>query len=205
MTPAVFREVNEGMAEVQSTFSLRRGDAAPGFQLPDPAGKLHELHQLRGNSGLLLVFACNHCPYVIHLADALGALAAEIESEGIATVAISSNDIEKYPADAPEHMATFAANHGWNFPYLFDETQEVAKAYGAACTPDFFLFDHELRLYYAGQFDSTRPKSGAAPSGADLRAAAKSMLAGEEPAARSYPSSGCNIKWKTGSEPPYFH
>ena len=192
------------MAEVQSTFSLRRGDAAPGFQLPDPAGKLHELHQLRGNSGLLLVFACNHCPYVIHLADALGALAAEIESEGIATVAISSNDIEKYPADAPEHMAAFAANHGWNFPYLFDETQEVAHAYRAACTPDFFLFDHELRLYYAGQFDSTRPKSGAVPSGDDLRAAVKSMLAGEEPAARSYPSSGCNIKWKTGSEPPYF-
>ncbi len=192
------------MAEVRSTFSLRRGESAPPFLLPDPAGTLHELHALRGDRGLLVVFACNHCPYVIHLADSLGALAAEIEAEGVNTVAISSNDIEKYPVDAPELMAVFAANHGWNFPYLHDETQEVAKAYGAACTPDFFLFDHELRLYYAGQYDSSRPKSGQAPTGDDLRAAVRAMLAGEEPPARPYPSSGCNIKWKPGSEPPYF-
>lgn len=192
------------MAETRSTFSLRPGDAAPGFQLPAPDGTVHELHAVRGNAGLLVVFACNHCPYVIHLADALANLACEIEAEGVATVAISSNDIEKYPADAPEHMATFAADHGWNFPYLFDETQEVAKAYGAACTPDFFLFDHELRLYYAGQFDASRPKSGQPATGDDLRAAVKGMLAGEEPQVRPYPSSGCNIKWKAGSEPPYF-
>jgi peroxiredoxin len=192
------------MAEVRSTFSLRRGDAAPGFQLPAPDGTVHDLHQVRGLEGLLVVFACNHCPYVIHLADQLGSLAAEIEAEGVNTVAISSNDIEKYPADAPEHMATFAAEHGWNFPYLFDETQEVAKAYGAACTPDFFLFDRELRLYYAGQFDDSRPKSGTPASGDDLRTAVKSMLAGEEAPARPFPSSGCNIKWKPGSEPPYF-
>ena len=157
-----------------------------------------------GDRGLLLVFACNHCPYVVHLADSLGALAAEIEAEGVNTAAISSNDIEKYPADAPEHMAVFAAEHGWNFPYLYDETQEVAKAYGAACTPDFFLFDHELRLHYAGQYDSSRPKGGHPPTGEDLRAALRGMLAGEEPPARPYPSSGCNIKWKPGSEPPYF-
>lgn len=192
------------MAEVQSTFSLRPGDAAPGFQLPDPSETVHELNALRGISGLLVVFACNHCPYVIHLADALGALAAEIESDGVATVAISSNDIEKYPADAPEHMSTFAATHGWNFPYLVDETQEVAKAYGAACTPDFFLFDHELRLYYAGQFDSSRPKSGQVPTGDDLRAAVKSMLAGEEVPQRPFPSSGCNIKWKPDNAPAWF-
>lgn len=192
------------MAETRSTFSLRPGDAAPGFQLPAPDGAVHELHAVRGNAGLLVVFACNHCPYVIHLADALASLACEIEAEGVATVAISSNDIEKHPADAPEHMATFAAEHGWNFPYLFDETQEVAKAYGAACTPDFFLFDHELRLYYAGQFDATRPKSGQPATGDDLRAAVKGMLAGEEPPVRPFPSSGCNIKWKAGSEPPYF-
>jgi peroxiredoxin len=192
------------MAETHSTFSLRSGDAAPGFQLPAPDGALHELHALRGNAGLLVVFVCNHCPYVIHLAAALADLACEIEAEGVATVAISSNDIEKYPADAPEQMAVFAAEQGWNFPYLFDETQEVAKAYGAACTPDFFLFDQELRLYYAGQFDATRPKSGQPATGDDLRAAVKGMLAGEEPPVRPFPSSGCNIKWKPGSEPPYF-
>ena len=192
------------MAEVRSTFSLRPGDAAPGFQLPAPDETLHELHEVRGIEGLLVVFACNHCPYVIHLADQLGGLASEIESEGVNTVAISSNDIENYPQDAPEHMATFAEQHGWNFPYLFDETQEVAKAYGAACTPDFFLFDRELRLYYAGQFDDSRPKSGQPATGSDLRAAVKSMLAGEEAPERPCPSSGCNIKWKLGSEPPYF-
>lgn len=192
------------MAEVRSTFNLRPGDAAPEFQLPAPDETLHDLHGVRGNSGLLVIFVCNHCPYVIHLAEALGALAGEIEAEGVGTVAISSNDIEKYPADAPELMAVFAAEHGWNFPYLFDETQEVAKAYGAACTPDFFLFDRELRLYYAGQFDSTRPKSGETPTGEDLRAAVQGMLAGAEPPVRPFPSSGCNIKWRSGSEPPYF-
>jgi peroxiredoxin len=192
------------MAEVRSTFSLRPGDAAPDFQLPEPDGTVHDLHALRGNEGLLIVFACNHCPYVIHLAGALGGLAAEIEADGVTTIAISSNDIEKYPADAPEQMTDFAAAHGWDFPYLFDESQDVAKAYGAACTPDFFLFDQELRLYYAGQFDDTRPKSGQPATGDDLRAAVKGMLAGEEPPARPFPSSGCNIKWKPGSEPPYF-
>lgn len=192
------------MAEVRSTFNLRPGEAAPEFQLPAPDETIHDLHGVRGNSGLLVVFVCNHCPYVIHLAEALGALAGEIEAEGVGTVAISSNDIEKYPADAPELMAVFAAEHGWNFPYLYDETQEVAKAYGAACTPDFFLFDQELRLYYAGQFDSTRPKSGETPTGEDLRAAVQGMLAGAEPPVRPFPSSGCNIKWRSGSEPPYF-
>jgi peroxiredoxin len=156
--------------------------ASQGYQVrPAPDGALHELHALRGNAGLLVVFVCNHCPYVIHLAAALADLACEIDAEGVATVAISSTDIERYPADAPEQRAVFAAEQGWNFPYLCDETQEVAKAYGAACTPDFFLFDQELRLYYAGQFDATRPKSGQPATGDDLRAAVKGMLAGEEP------------------------
>ena len=192
------------MAEVQSTFTLRPGDAAPEFQLPAPDGTLHDLHGVRGHDGLLVVFACNHCPFVVHLADALGSLAAEIEAEGVATVAISSNDIEKYPQDAPDKMAGFAAEHGWDFPYLFDETQDVAKAYGAACKPDFFLFDRELRLYYAGQFDSTRPRGGQTPDGSDLRAAVAGMVAGKEAPERPFPSSGCNIKWRAGSEPPYF-
>lgn len=192
------------MAEVQSTFTLRPGDAAPEFQLPAPDGTIHDLHGVRGHDGLLVVFACNHCPFVVHLADALGSLAAEIEAEGVNTIAISSNDIEKYPQDAPDKMSTFAAQHGWDFPYLFDESQDVAKAYGAACTPDFFLFDRELRLYYAGQFDSTRPRGGQTPTGDDLRAAVAGMIAGKEAPERPFPSSGCNIKWRAGSEPPYF-
>lgn len=192
------------MAEVCSTFSLRPGDAAPDFLLPDPEGGMHGPHALRGNAGLLVVFVCNHCPFVVHLADALGSLAGEIEAEGVATVAIASNDIERFPADGPERMSAFAAEHGWNFPYLFDETQEVAKAYGAACTPDFFLFDHELRLFYAGQFDASRPKGGETPTGGDLRAAVALMLAGSEPPLRPFPSSGCNIKWKPGNEPSWF-
>lgn len=192
------------MAEVLSTFSLRPGDAAPPFSLPDPGGSLHRLDDFRGGAGLLVVFVCNHCPFVVHLAAALGDFAREIAAEGVATVAVSSNDVDKYPADAPDRMKVFAAEAGWDFPYLYDETQEVAKAYGAACTPDFFLFDRELRLHYAGQFDASRPKNGSTPSGDDLRAAVKGLLAGEEPPLRPYPSSGCNIKWKPGNEPSWF-
>lgn len=192
------------MAEVKSTFSLRPGDAAPDFELPAPDGGRHGLRDLRGSAGLVLVFACNHCPFVVHLADALGGFADEMRAEGVATVAINSNDIERFPADGPERMADFAAEHGWNFPYLVDETQEVAKSYGAACTPDFFLFDHELRLFYAGQFDPSRPRGSESPTGADLRDAVKRMLAGGEPPLRPFTSSGCNIKWKPGNEPPWF-
>lgn len=192
------------MAEVLSTFSLRPGDSAPSFTLPDPDGRPHSLQDVRGGAGLLVVFACNHCPFVVHLAEALGDFAREIAADGVATVAISSNDVEKYPADAPDKMKTFATGSRWDFPYLHDATQEVAKAYGAACTPDFFLFDRELRLHYAGQFDASRPKNGSLPTGDDLRAAVKGMLAGEVPPERPYPSSGCNIKWIPGNEPPYF-
>lgn len=192
------------MAEVKSTFELRRGALAPDFRLPDAAGTLHDLHSLRGESGLLVVFACNHCPYVIHLAKKLGELAAEWKLQGVNTVAIASNDVEKYPQDGPDLMPGFAAESGWDFPYLFDETQEIAHAYSAACTPDFYLFDHELRLYYAGQFDDSRPKNGSIPTGADLSAAVADLLAGLESPQRTFPSSGCNIKWKPGNEPTYF-
>jgi peroxiredoxin len=184
------------MAEVQSTFRLHPGDGAPPFALPDPAGAIHTLTDVAGACGLLVVFACNHCPFVVHLANALGRFAEEIAPRGVGTVAINSNDIARYPADAPQHMAAFAAAHEWNFPYLFDETQETARAYDAACTPDFYLFDGNLKLYYAGQFDATRPHRGI-PDGRDLRAAVTAMLDGVPPSGRWLPSSGCSIKWRT--------
>lgn len=191
------------MAEVLSTFLLQRGTVAPGFTLPDAGGGSHSLADVCGANGLLVVFACNHCPFVIHLADALGEFAAEAKDRGVSTVAIMSNDISRYPADAPDRMKAFAAEHGWDFPYLIDGTQNVAKAYGAACTPDFFLFDSDLRLFYAGQFDDTRPRGGREPHGGDLREALRKMLAGESALERPYPCSGCNIKWKPGNEPPW--
>ena len=189
------------MSEVHSTFQLRPRDPAPDFSLPDADGNIKTRAGIAGNNGLLVVFACNHCPYVIHLADALGDFAREISAQGVSTVAINSNDLAKYPQDGPERMKVFAAERRWDFPYLLDESQEVAKAYGAACTPDFFLFDGDGRLFYAGQFDDYRPRSGTKPDGGDLREAVRSLLAGEAPSARPNPSSGCNIKWKPGNEP----
>lgn len=190
------------MAETQSTFELRPGETAPDFALPDADGQLASRTEVAGARGLMVVFACNHCPYVIHLADALGDFAREIAPQGVNTVAINSNDLERYPQDGPELMKAFAAGRRWDFPYLLDESQEVAKAYGAACTPDFFLFDAEGKLFYAGQFDDSRPRSGVEPHAGDLREAVRRMLGGEAPLARPYPSSGCNIKWKPGNEPP---
>lgn len=187
------------MAETPSTFMLKPGDAAPDFTLPDPAGAPHALARIAGPAGTLVVFACNHCPYVVMLADLLGRLAAEWKERGIACVAISSNDVANYPQDAPDLMAEFARAHGWDFPYLYDESQEVAKVYGAACTPDFFLFDGGLRLFYAGQFDDSRPKNGRAPDGGDLRGAVDAMLGGAAPPENPRPSTGCNIKWKPGA------
>jgi peroxiredoxin len=191
------------MAEVLSTFLLQRGAAAPGFTLPDADAVPHSLADLRGANGLLVVFACNHCPFVVHLADAFGTFAAEAAELGVSTVAIMPNDVSRYPADGPDEMKQFAAEHGWDFPYLIDGTQDVAKAYGAACTPDFFLFDGKLRLFYTGQFDDTRPRGAREPHGGDLREALRKMLAGESGLERPYPSSGCNIKWKPGNEPQW--
>ena len=150
-----------------------------------------------------MVFACNHCPFVIHVAKALGGLAKKAAEHGVNTVVINSNDLAKYPQDGPEPMKEFAKKYGWDFPYLIDSTQMVAKSYGAACTPDFFLFDSEGRLMWAGQFDESRPSSGATATGADLGAAISNMLAGEVPK-KGIPSSGCNIKWKPGNEPRWF-
>ena len=192
------------MSEVQSTFRLQAGDPAPAFELPEPNGQLHTLEGLRGEVGTLVFFACNHCPFVIHLAGAVGRLAEEIAVSGVSTVAIMPNDVENFPTDHPDRMGPFAAESGWAFPYLYDERQEVAKAWSAACTPDFFLLDGEERLFYAGQFDSSRPGSGIEATGADLRVAVDALLSGGEAPGDSSPSSGCNIKWKAGNEPPYF-
>lgn len=189
------------MSETLSSFQMRVGDAAPEFLLPDADGKILHRSAIAGEKGLLVVFACNHCPFVIHLADALGDLAREISLLGVATAAINSNDLVRYPQDGPEQMKDFALEHRWEFPYLLDESQEVAKAYGAVCTPDFFLFDGDGRLFYTGQFDDSRPRGGKDAHGGDLRESVRRMLAGEGPLTRPYPSSGCNIKWKPGNEP----
>jgi len=193
------------MAEVLSTFRIGTGDAVPDFTLPDFSGNLVTRTQAAGPHGLLVVFACNHCPYVIHLADALGRLAREFTLAGVGTVVINPNDVERYPQDGPGPMVEFAQTHGWDFPYLIDETQEIALAYGAACTPDFFLADASGKLFYAGQFDDTRPRSGEAAHGGDLREAVRRMVAGEAPLERPYPSSGCNIKWKDGNQPDWWN
>lgn len=192
------------MAEVPSTFQLAPGSTAPHFSLTDAAGAVHTPTSLAaGKRGLLVVFACNHCPFVIHLADALGRFAARIAGQGIATVAIAANDVDRYPQDGPALMPAFAATHGWDFPYLHDATQEVARAYAAACTPDFYLFDAALKLVYAGQFDDSRPGRGEA-DGADLARAVEDLLAGRDTPPPWYPSTGCNIKWIPGKEPDYF-
>lgn len=189
------------MSETQSSFQLSPGEPAPDFSLPDADGRVVTRAEVAGQRGLLVVFACNHCPYVVHLADALGEFAREIAPQGVNTVAINSNDLERYPQDGPEPMKVFAAAWRWDFPYLLDESQEIAKAHGAVCTPDFFLFDADGKLAYVGQFDDSRPRSGIVPHAGDLREAVRRMLESEAPLVRPYPSSGCNIKWKPGNEP----
>lgn len=194
------------MVRTESTMSMELGSPAPDFALPDT--KTDHLVQLKDFAGkpLLVVFMCNHCPYVKHLADPLADLAAEYQEQGLAVVGISSNDVQNHPDDSPEKMAEEARVRRYTFPYLYDETQEVAKAYSAACTPDFFLFDQDHRLYYRGQFDDTRPKQDPPqqPTGEDLRRAIDAVLAGEPAPQPQRPSLGCNIKWKPGNEPRYF-
>jgi thiol-disulfide isomerase/thioredoxin len=147
---------------------------------------------------------CNHCPFVKHVAGELARLAGDYRPRGLAMVGISSNDVAEHPDDAPAKMAIEAKSRGYTFPYLYDESQEVAKSYRAACTPDFFLFDHARRLAYRGQLDSSRPDSGIPVTGADLRAAIDAVLAGQAPSSDQKPSIGCNIKWKAGGEPDYY-
>ena len=191
------------MVAVPSTM-LELGTRAPHFALPDTDGRTVSLDDLRGAPALLVMFLCNHCPYVRHLRTALAELGREYQARGVAVVGIMSNDVERYPADHPDRMREERADAGWTFPYLYDATQEVAHAYRAACTPDFFLFDAEQRLAYRGQFDDSRPKNELPVTGRDLRAALDAVLAGRPVPTEQIPSIGCNIKWKPGNEPDYF-
>ncbi len=185
------------------------GAPAPTFALPNmnpTAGeKMVSLSDCANNSALLVAFICNHCPYVIHIREALVQFANDYAPRGLAVVAISSNDADNYPDDSPAKMSEEAVRHGFPFPYLYDEDQSVAKAYRAACTPDFFLFDHEMRLAYRGQFDASRPKSNEPVTGVDLRNAADAVLAGSAAIAdKQIPSVGCSIKWKASGAPDCF-
>ena len=182
------------MAEQSTMLSL--GTLAPEFRLPTPDGKIVSSADFAGAPALLVVFMCNHCPYVKHVQSKFTQLAKEYQARGVAIVGINSNDVENYPDDAPEKMAEEIRNAGYTFPYLYDESQAVAQAYRAACTPDFFLFDGNRRLVYRGQFDDSRPKNGTPVTGEDLRAALDDVLAGHPVAGSQKPSVGCSIKWK---------
>lgn len=177
------------------------GSIATDFTLPDPYGKVYSLSDFDDAEALLIVFMCNHCPYVINIRHELAASAKEMMAKGLAVVGINSNDVERYPQDSPERMKEEIERVGYPFPYLFDESQDVAKAYGAACTPDFFLYDSDRKLVYRGQFDDSRPKNGIKPTGSDLRAAVEAVLEGNAVPEEQIPSIGCGIKWKPGNEP----
>ena len=182
---------------------LPLGTRAPDFRLPDPSGRVWARDDFAGAPALLVMFLCNHCPYVRHIRDALASATREYQERGVAVVGINSNDIAAYPDDAPERMEEEARAVGYEFPYLFDETQEVASAYRAACTPDFFVFDGGRRLVYRGQFDDSRPANRRNVTGADLRAAIDAVLTGRAVTLEQQPSMGCNIKWKPGREPDW--
>ena len=192
------------MALVASTMPAL-GTDAPDFSLPEPAtGETLSLSRFDGAPALLVAFLSNHCPFVKHLADHFAGLAAEYRQRGVAVVGINANDVANYPDDSPGKMVAEVARRGYAFPYLFDESQRVAKAYRAACTPDFFLFDSNRRLVYRGQYDGSRPSLDVPVTGADLRAALDAVLAGGAPSGDQAPSVGCNIKWKAGNEPNWF-
>ncbi len=187
------------MVEVSSTM-LPLGTEMPSFELRDFDDRIVSSADFADAPATLVMFLCNHCPYVRHVRPALARLAGEYRARGVAVVAINSNDVAAYPQDGPDGMRDEAKQAGYVFPYLFDESQEVAKAYHAACTPDFYVFDAGRRLAYRGQFDDTRP-GGREPNGNDLRRALDDVLAGRPVTAQQHPSAGCNIKWRPGNEP----
>ena len=190
------------MALTPSTM-LPLGTAAPEFRLPDTGGKTVSLTDFKDKPALLVMFICNHCPYVKHIRQGLAQLARDYLPRGVAIVAVNANDVANYPDDSPAKMADEVKAAGYTFPYLYDATQAVAKAYRAACTPDLYVFDRGRRLVYRGQFDASRPGNGIPVTGKDLRAALDAVLAGKPTSTLQTPSMGCNIKWKHGNEPDY--
>lgn len=192
------------MAKTPSTM-LSLGTTAPDFSLPDAHGKTHTLEELTKNAkGSVVAFICNHCPFVKLLKEAFAAFAKEYQDKGITVIAINSNDIDNYPDDNPEKMIEDSEMFHYTFPYLIDDSQSIAKAYKAACTPDFYLFDSTLSLVYRGQFDDSRPGNGVTPDGTDLRKALDALLSDSIIDSAQKPSLGCNIKWKEGNAPDYF-
>lgn len=191
------------MVQTASTM-MPLGTAAPEFSLPDTSRNMVSLSDFAGAKALLVMFICNHCPFVKHVRLQIADMGAEYQEKGVGVVAIMSNDVANHPDDSPEHMAEEIRQIGYTFPYLYDETQAVAKAYRAACTPDFFLFDGNRKLVYRGQLDDSRPGNDKPVTGSDLRAALDAMVAGSPVPETQKPSIGCNIKWKSGSEPDYF-
>ncbi len=192
------------MVKTASTM-LELGRKAPDFSLPNVDGTTVSLSDFEDAPALVVGFMCNHCPFVQHLAAELANFGGDCQAKGVAVVAISSNDVSTHPEDSPEQMIHEVEERGYTFAYLYDETQEVAKAYRAACTPDFYVFDKDQRLVYRGQFDDSRPDSGIPVTGADLRSGVDAVLAGKPIPEPQKPSIGCNIKWKEGAEPDYFN
>jgi peroxiredoxin len=191
------------MARTSSTM-LELGTPAPDFILPEPAtSRVVSLVEFSGQP-LVVAFICNHCPYVKHIISRFSDIARHYKKQGIAFIAINSNDVDHYPGDSPDKMVGFGREHGFTFPYLFDGAQSAAKAYRAACTPDLFLFDAAHRLIYRGQFDDSRPHNDVPVTGRDLTGAMDLLLAGNAIPVEQKPSLGCNIKWKTGNEPEYY-
>jgi peroxiredoxin len=182
---------------------LPLGTSALGFSLPDTEGNIVSAEDFKGAPALLVIFMCNHCPFVKHILTDMVELIKAYQAKGIAVVGINSNDVANFAEDSPEMMARVAKDAGFTFPYLYDETQEIAKAYHAACTPDFFLFDKQRKLVYRGQMDDSRPGNNIPITGSDLRAALDAVLEGRDVPEEQKPSIGCNIKWKQGNEPEY--
>ena len=183
---------------------LEPGSKAPDFSLPDTGGNTVTLNSFKPAKAILIIFMCNHCPYVMHVRKGLVELERYCRERGVAVAGINSNDAENYPQDSPEMMAKESKEWGYRFPYLYDESQETAKSYGASCTPDFFLFDSDRKLVYRGQMDGSRPGNNIPVTGKDIRAAVDGLLEGREPLKEQKPSLGCNIKWKAGNEPDYY-
>ena len=189
---------------VVDSIMVKLGSEMPEFSLRDvSSGETVSFEDYEDAKAILVIFLSQHCPYVAHIADELGTLSSYYEGSGLSIVGISSNDVESYPEDSPEEMADMAEEYDFNFPILYDKSQDIAKDFNATCTPDFFLYDSDKKLVYRGQFDDSRPDNKAEVNGANLKAAIDAVLANKKPTQSQKPSSGCSIKWKIGNEPAY--